>query len=65
MRSKLYVFPDDPPAKPVKKSSKKSAKKPVVHLISYQYVGAQRERMREQLLKGGLRLANVLNTIFQ
>ena len=33
--------------------------------ISYKYVGAQRERMREQLLKGGLRLAAVLNSIFQ
>ena len=33
--------------------------------ISYKYIGAQRERMREQLLKGGLRLAAVLNSIFQ
>ena len=52
MRSKLYVFPDD-------------SGKPAVHLISYKYIGAQRERMREQLLKGGLRLAAVLNSIFQ
>lgn len=60
MRSKLYVFPDD-----VKKPVKKTAKKPVVYLISYQYIGAQRDRMREQLLKGGLRLAGVLNAIFK
>ena len=52
MRSKLYVFPDD-------------AGKPAVHKISYKYIGAQRDRMREQLLKGGLRLAGVLNSIFQ
>jgi hypothetical protein len=52
MRSKLYVFPDD-------------SAKPVVHKISYQYIGAQRERMREQLLKGGIRLAGVLNATFQ
>ena len=52
MRSKLYVFPDD-------------SKKPAVHKISYKYIGAQRTRMREQLLKGGLRLANVLNSVFQ
>ena len=52
MRSKLYVFPDD-------------SGKPAVHKISYKYIGAQRERMREQLLKGGLRLAGVLNSIFQ
>ena len=52
MRSKMYVFPDD-------------SGKPVVHKISYQYVGAQRERMREQLLKGGLRLAAVINATFK
>jgi hypothetical protein len=52
MRAKLYVFPDD-------------SGKPAVHKISYQYIGAQRARMREQLLKGGVRLAGVLNTIFQ
>lgn len=52
MRSKLYVFPDD-------------SGKPAVHKISYKYIGAQRERMREQLLKGGLRLAGVLDSIFQ
>jgi hypothetical protein len=52
MRPKLYVFPDD-------------SGKPVVHMISYKYIGAQRERMRQQLLKGGLRLAAILNTIFQ
>lgn len=53
MRSKLYQFPDD------------SAGKAPVHKISYKYIGAQRDRMREQLLKGGLRLAKVLNAIFQ
>jgi len=52
MRSKLYVFPDD-------------SGNPAVHLISYKYVGAQRDRMRQQLLKGGLRLAAVLNAIFE
>ncbi len=52
MRSKLYVFPDD-------------SGKPAVHKVSYKYIGAQRDRMREQLLKGGLRLAAVLNSIFQ
>jgi len=57
MRSKLYVFPDDP--------KKKKPAVTVVHNISYQYIGAQRARMREQLLKGGLRLAAVLNGIFQ
>ena len=52
MRAKLYVFPDD-------------SGKPAVHKVSYGYIGAQRERMREQLLKGGLRLAGVLNSIFK
>jgi hypothetical protein len=52
MRSKLYVFPDD-------------SGKPAVHKVSYKYIGAQRDRMREQLVKGGLRLAGVLNSIFQ
>jgi hypothetical protein len=57
MRSKLYVFPDDSGTPP--------AGKDPVHKISYKYIGAQRDRMREQLLKGGLRLARVLNEIFQ
>ena len=52
MRSKLYVFPDGSGNNGVAK-------------ISYKYIGAQRERMREQLLKGGLRLAGVLNSTFQ
>jgi hypothetical protein len=52
MRSKLYVFPDGSVTNGMPK-------------ISYQYIGAQRERMREQLLKGGLRLAGVLNSIFK
>lgn len=52
MRPKLYLFPD-------------SVGKPAVQKVSYKYVSAQRERMREQLLKGGLRLAAVLNGIFQ
>jgi hypothetical protein len=52
MRSKLYEFPDD-------------SGTPEVHKISYGYTGAQRDRMREQLLKGGLRLAGVLNAIFK
>ncbi len=53
MRPALYVFPDDKP--------------PVTgpHLISYGYTGAQRDRMRSQLMKGGLRLAGLLNKIFQ
>jgi hypothetical protein len=54
MRSKLYMFPDDSGPAPA-----------AVHKISYNYIGAQRDRMREQLLKGGLRLAGVLNAIFQ
>jgi hypothetical protein len=57
MRSKLYLFPDDSGTGPAGKAA--------VHKISYKYIGAQRDRMREQLLKGGLRLANVLNAIFQ
>ena len=52
MRSALYAFPDDKP--PFAGS----------HLVSYGYTGAQRNRMREQLLKGGLRLAGLLNKIF-
>lgn len=52
LRSKLYVFPDD-------------SENPEIHLISYKYVGAQRDRMREQLLKGGLRLARVVNSVFK
>jgi hypothetical protein len=53
-----------------KPAAKPSAEKPAaeqapVHKISYGYTGAQRNRMREQLLKGGLRLAAVLNSIFQ
>lgn len=53
MRPALYVFPDDKP--------------PVTgpHLISYGYTGAQRDRLRAQLLKGGLRLAGLLNKIFE
>ena len=62
MRPKLYVFPDDrrPFVAPVS-----SAAPAVSYLVSYGYIGAQRDRMREQLLKGGLRLASVLNTIFK
>ena len=52
MRPKLYVFPDE-------------SGNPEVHKISYGYTSAQRDRMREQLLKGGLRLAAVLNSIFK
>ena len=62
MRPKLYVFPDDrrPFVAPV------SAAAPAVsYLVSYGYIGAQRDRMREQMVKGGLRLASVLNTIFK
>jgi hypothetical protein len=57
MRSQLYVFPDN--------SAPVPAGKDAVNKVSYKYVGAQRDRMREQLLKGGLRLAGVLNAIFQ
>jgi hypothetical protein len=53
MRPNLYLFPDD------------SGTPSDVHKISYKYTGAQRDRMREQLLKGGLRLARVLNAIFR
>lgn len=52
MRSLLYKFPDETGT-------------PEVHKISYGYIGAQRERMRQQLLKGGLRLAAVINSVFQ
>ncbi len=52
MRPKLYVFPDDSGNAAVRK-------------ISYGYTGAHRYRMREQLLKGGLRLAGVINSVFQ
>jgi hypothetical protein len=52
MRKKLYVFPDNGPGTPT------------VQKVSYKYISAQRERMREQLLKGGLRLAAVLNGVF-
>ena len=52
MRSKLYVYPDGPVTNGMPK-------------IAYGYVGAQRERMREQLLKGGLRLAGVLNSVYK
>jgi hypothetical protein len=41
------------------------AAKSSVHKISYKHIGAQRDRMREQLLKSGLRLAALLNAIFQ
>jgi len=53
LRPKLYVFPDDG-STPLE-----------VHKIAYGYTGSQRDRMREQLLKGGLRLAKVLNEIFR
>ena len=64
MRPKLYLFPDD---------KRPNDKRPFVaaqpaapgYLVSYGYIGAQRDRMRQQLLKGGLRLAGVLNTIFE
>ena len=52
MRPQLYIFPDD-------------SGTPSVHKISYKYTGAQRDRMRQQLLKGGIRLAGVLNKIFK
>ncbi|HWX43547.1 MAG TPA: hypothetical protein VN345_20575 [Blastocatellia bacterium] len=57
MRSKLYLFPDD--------WDTPAAGQAVVHKISYKYIGAQRDRMGEQLLKGGVRLAALLNAIFQ
>ncbi len=53
MRAQLYIFPDD----------KTAGASP--HLVSYGYTGAQRDRMREQLLKGGLRLAAVINKCFE
>ena len=64
MRPKLYVFPDDrrPFVAPVSSAAPAAA---VSYLVSYGYIGAQRDRMREQMLKGGLRLASVLNTIFK
>ena len=53
MRSKLYVYPDG------------QSGNPAIPKISYKYIGEHRARMREQLLKGGLRLAAVLNATFQ
>lgn len=65
MRAKLYVFPDDkrPFVAPVSPAA--PATPAVSYLVAYGYIGAQRDRMREQLLKGGLRLGSVLNTIFK
>jgi len=62
MRAKLYVFPDDkrPFVAPASAAAPADS-----YLVSYGYIGAQRDRMREQLVKGGLRLASVLNTIFK
>jgi hypothetical protein len=61
MRPQLYMFPDDrrPFVPPV------SSAAPVFYQVSFGYISAQRDRMREQMLKGGLRLAGVLNTIFK
>jgi len=53
MRPMLYIFPDE----------RTPATGP--RLVSYGYTGAQRGRMREQLLKGGLRLAGVINRTFE
>lgn len=62
MRSQLYAFPDvRRPSTPVAVAGAPA----VPNLVSYGYIGAQSNRMREQLLKGGLRLAGVLNTIFE
>jgi hypothetical protein len=52
MRPALYVFPDKTVA----------GKFP---LVSYGYTSAQRDRMRKQLLKGGLRLAATINKAFE
>src|SRR5207247_1691546 len=49
MRSKLYVFPDDSGTAPTGKAP--------VHQISYKYTGAQRDRMRDQLVEGCMRAA--------
>ena len=57
MRPQLYLLPDD--------SSTAPGDKDAVHKISYKYIGAHRDRMREQLLKGGLRLAAIINAIFK
>jgi hypothetical protein len=59
MRPKLYLFPDD------KRPFVAGQPATPAYLVSYGYIGAQRDRMRQQLLKGGLRLAGVLNTIFE
>jgi hypothetical protein len=53
MRSKLYEFPDG------------ETGTPAIPRISYKYIGAHRDRMRQQLLKGGRRLAAMLNSIFK
>jgi hypothetical protein len=59
MRAKLYLFPDD------KRPFAAGQPATPAYQVSYAYIGAQRDRMRQQLLKGGLRLAGVLNTIFK
>jgi hypothetical protein len=59
MRPKLYLFPDD------KRPFAAGEAVTPGYLVSYGYIGAQRDRMRQQLLKGGLRLAGVLNAIFK
>ena len=62
LRSRLYVFPDDPATAPAGTAPPGTAP---AHKVSYKYTSAQRDLMREQLLKGGLRLAGVINSIFQ
>ena len=68
MRPLLYSYPDEKspaPAASVVYAEEPDAPPPAPPLISYNYVGAHRTRLRQQLLKGGIRLAGVLNSIFR
>lgn len=52
-----YNFPDSQrPAQP--------GQEPPLPYLSYKYIGATRETLREQLAKGGIRLAYLLNLIY-
>jgi hypothetical protein len=57
MRPELYIFPDD------KRPFAAGERMTPGYLVSYAYIGAQRDRMRAQLRKGGLRLGGLLDTI--
>ena len=56
-RTQVYTFPDQKPT-----SGEAGISFPV--LVSYGYISANRDTLRLRLLQGGLRLGNVLNSIF-